>query len=309
VSILGNCRDKPYVEALSSQVNVLTRLDQMLEIRTMASRDFGFAQHLTEMVEWNYSVSDFERLLYYEPQGCFVAEHNREPLGIVTTTTYEKLAWVGSLIVLEPHRGRGVGSELMKHAIRYLQTKGVETIRLDAVPKAMPLYKRLGFQEEYDSLRFIGTGQKMAYRKVSKMENEDLESVVLLDTRFFGANRERILRKVHKDFQELCFVSSINGKLIGYIMAKRGLNEIKFGPWICDPKHVDIAEELLRAVLNEEKGMKVWVGVPSGNEKSVKILKEHGFVEQPKSIRMYRGKRDYVGLIKGVFGIGSPEKG
>jgi len=281
----------------------------MLEIRTMFSKDFGFARHLTETVGWNYSVSDFERLLYYEPEGCFVAEHDGEPVGIVTTTTYGKLAWMGSLIVLEHHRGRGVGSELMKHAISYLETKGVDTIRLDAAPKAIPLYKRLGFKEEYDSLRFIGTGQKMAYPKVGKMENEDLESVVLLDARFFGANRERILRRVHKDFQGFCSVSFTNRKLTGYIMAKRGLNEIKVGPWICDPKHVEIAEELLRAVLNEGNGMKVWVGVPSGNEKSVKVLREHGFVEQPKSVRMYRGKRDYVGLIKGVFGIGSPEKG
>lgn len=281
----------------------------MLKIRTMVSKDFGFARHLTETVGWNYSIDDFERLLYYEPEGCFVAEQNGEPVGIVTTTTYGKLAWVGSLIVLEHYRGRGVGSELTKHAIRYLKTKGVETIRLDAVPKAIPLYKRLGFKEEYDSLRFTGTGQKMTCQRVSKMENKDLESVVRFDIRFFGANRERVLRRVYKDFQDLCFVSFTDGKLTVYMMAKRGLNEIKVGPWICDPKHIEIAEELLKAILNEAKGMKMWVGIPGGNKKGVNILKKYGFVDEPKSVRMYRGKRDYVGLVDGVFGIGAPEKG
>lgn len=275
----------------------------------MVSKDFGFARHLTETVGWNYSIDDFERLLYYEPEGCFVAEQNGEPVGIVTTTTYGKLAWVGSLIVLEHYRGRGVGSELTKHAIRYLKTKGVETIRLDAVPKAIPLYKRLGFKEEYDSLRFTGTGQKMTCQRVSKMENKDLESVVRFDIRFFGANRERVLRRVYKDFQDLCFVSFTDGKLTVYMMAKRGLNEIKVGPWICDPKHIEIAEELLKAILNEAKGMKMWVGIPGGNKKGVNILKKYGFVDEPKSVRMYRGKRDYVGLVDGVFGIGAPEKG
>ena len=162
----------------------------------MVSKDFGFARYLTETVGWNYSISDFERLSYFEPEGCFVAEQNGEPVGIVTTTTYGKLAWIGSLIVLKHYHGRGIGSELTRNAIRYLRTKGVETVRLDAVPKAIPLYKRLGFKEEYDSLRFIGTGQKMICREVSQMENKDLESVILLDTRFFGTNRERVLRRV-----------------------------------------------------------------------------------------------------------------
>ena len=105
---------------------------------------------------------------------------------------------------------------------------------------------------------------------------------------------------------QFSILESQNG---GYIMAKRGLNEIKVGPWICDSKYTEAAEELLKAILNEGKGMKIWVGVPSGNKKSVNILKDYGFVDQPKSIRMYYGKRDYVGLINGVFGIGAPEKG
>jgi len=274
-----------------------------------SSKDLEFGRYLTEIVEWNYSTSDFERLLYYEPEGCFVAEHDSEPVGIVTTTTYGKLAWVGSLIVLEHYRGRGVGSELMKHAIHYLKTRGVETIRLDAAPKAIPLYKRLGFKEEYDSLRLIGTGKKMNCQKVSKMKNEDLEGVVHLDTQFFSVNRERILRRVYKDFQNLCFISFTHGKLVGYLMAKKGFDIIKIGPWICDPKHSEVAEELLKAVLNEAHGMNIWVGVPHGNKRSVNILEKHGFVDQPKSVRMYYEKHNYVGLINGVFGIGSPEKG
>jgi len=281
----------------------------MLKIRTMLSKDLDFARYLTETVGWNNSIGDFERLLYYEPEGCFVAEQNDKPVGMVTTTTYEKLAWVGCMIVLEQYRGKGIGSELMKRAIHYLKTKNVETIRLDAVPKATPLYKRLGFKEEYDSLRFIGTGQKMMCRKVSKMKNEDLENVVHLDTQFFYANRERVLRRVYEDFQDLCFVFSVDEELVGYIMAKRGPDQIKVGPWICDPKHIEIAEELLKAVLNEARGIKIWVGVPIGNKNSVNILKRYGFADQPKSIRMYSGKRGYIGLINGVFGIGAPKKG
>jgi len=292
-----------------TEVNIGARLNSMLNLRTMLSKDLGFAQYLTETVGWNNSISDFERLLYYEPEGCFVAEQNGEPVGTVTTTTYGKLAWVGCLIVLEHYRRQGIGLELMNHAMNYLKARGVETIRLDAVPEVIPLYQRLGFNAEYDSLRLIGTGRTMMCQKVSKMKDEDLDNVVHLDTRFFGANRGRALRRTHKDFQDWCFVSVIDEKLVGYIMAKRGLGQINIGPWICDPKHTEIAEELLRAILNNAKGARIWVGVPGGNKRSVNLLREYAFVDHPKSVRMYHGKRDYRGLINGVFGIGAPEKG
>jgi len=275
----------------------------------MLSKDLGFAQYLTETVGWNNSISDFERLLYYGPEGCFVAEQNGEPVGTVTTTTYGKLAWVGCLIVLEHYRRQGIGLELMNHAMNYLKARGVETVRLDAVPEMIPLYERLGFKAEYDSLRLLGIGRTMMCRKVSKMKDEDLENVIHLDTRFFGANRERALRRAHKDFQDWCFVSVVGEELVGYIMAKRGLDQINVGPWICDPQHPERAEELLKAILNKARKMKIWVGVPGGNKTSVNILREYGFADQPNSVRMYYGKRDYVGLTKGVFGIGAPEKG
>lgn len=81
----------------------------VLSIRRMISDDLGFALHLVEVeVEsWGDSREDLERLLAYEPEGCFIAEEGGEPAGMVTTTSYGKLGWIGCLIVGSEKRGIG----------------------------------------------------------------------------------------------------------------------------------------------------------------------------------------------------------
>lgn len=90
----------------------------------------------------------------YEPTGCFVAEINGKPVGHVFSISYGNFGWIELLIVKAEHRGKG--TLLTKRAINYLLNKGVKTIRLEAVSKRMNLYQKLGFVDEYYSLRFKG---------------------------------------------------------------------------------------------------------------------------------------------------------
>ncbi|MFQ6090473.1 MAG: GNAT family N-acetyltransferase, partial [Candidatus Bipolaricaulia bacterium] len=174
-------------------------------IRRMRPGDLGFALHLVEAEGWGNSRDDFERLLAYEPEGCFIAEEGGKPAGMVTTTSYGKLGWIGCLIVEPERQRRGIGTELMRQAIQYLQERGVETIRLDAVQQAVPLYRRLGFVEECRSLRFHGAGSGYAAPDVASMEPSHLEDVFQLDAYCFGADRSRVLYRVFQDFSKLCF--------------------------------------------------------------------------------------------------------
>jgi hypothetical protein len=91
-------------------------------------------------------------------------------------------------------------------------------------------------------------------------------------------------------------------------MAKNLNSVIKIGPWICDPDYPHFADILIKNVINEINGKKIWVGIPAGNEQSVKILEELGFSKIQSSMRMCHGKKPHED-VKGIFGIGSPEKG
>ncbi len=106
----------------------------MFKVKTMQPKDFLFATELANTMDWNMAPEDFQFNLMLEPEGCLILFDDSKPLGIATCISYGKVGWFGNLIVKEEARHRKAGSLLVKHAINYLQTKGVETIGLYAYP-------------------------------------------------------------------------------------------------------------------------------------------------------------------------------
>ena len=279
------------------------------EIRVMTHNDIDFVIRLQEMVGWGNTRADAERSLYYEPGGCFVASQNGVDIGIVNSFLYGDVGFIGNLIVTPETRGSGVGATLMKHAIERLTSDGAGTIRLDSVQKAIPLYERLGFRDEYWSLRFNGVASKAPHHGVEPMLKGDIDQVVNLDRRFFGLNRGQKLRRVQHDFPDLCFKASKGGEVRGFIMAKPGASNVRVGPWICDPKFSDMAEPLLNALTSKIERQKIWVGIPEFSKASVKIVEGKGYLRMPASLRMCYGECKKVEDVSGIYGVGAPDKG
>ena len=279
------------------------------QIKVMNPSDLQFAYHLAhELEKWTTTQSYFQRLIDFTPNGCFIAYSDNKKIGMVSTTIYDNAAWIGSLIVLPEYRGNGIGTILMEKAIQFLEDNHVETIRLDAVLEIIPLYKKLGFMEEYESLRYTSFGRERDTQKLKRMKESELADAIFLDKQYTGLNREKILRRVYSDFSDLNFLIRKNGRAHGFIMAKNLNSVIKIGPWICDPEFPLFADILIENVINKINGKKIWVGLPVGNDQSVKILDKLGFSKIGSSMRMYRGKKPNED-VKGIFGIGSPEKG
>jgi hypothetical protein len=141
------------------------------------------------------------------------------------------------------------------------------------------------------------------------MHASHLEGVLDLDAKYFGANRERMLRRVFEDFPEYCFAACEEGVVRGYIMAKRGESNVRIGPWACEPSKVELAGSLLRRLMDSTAGEMLWIGVPEENRASVEILTAHGFSGLPSSLRMCYGECSVMGDPRGRFSIGAPDKG
>jgi ribosomal protein S18 acetylase RimI-like enzyme len=120
---------------------------------TVDDVDFALAQ--TSREGWDTTSGVFDTLLAHDPDGCFLAEQRGEPVGMVTTTVFEKSAWIGNVIVPPEHRRRGIGEELTRHALTDLC---IRTVRLEADPPGVGIYRRLGFKDEFESLRFRHEG-------------------------------------------------------------------------------------------------------------------------------------------------------
>jgi len=190
---------------------------------------------------------------------------------------------------------------------------GVETIKLEAVPKIASLYRKLGFVDEYDSLRFFGKTRKLtsaASSNVKSLQKSMIEEVAKFDAEYFGADRSEVLMRLCSDYPKLCYVSCIESKIVGYIMCRRAESGYRAGPWVCAPKDPRNSRELLaKCVERLGQNAELYIGVPAANKVAVKIMQEFGFEQYSKSIRMRFGKKLETDDIKGVFAIGGPEKG
>jgi len=281
----------------------------MVTFHTMTPDDQGFFLGLIDSVGWGLTEADYRRMLKFSPDGVFKAAVGGVDVGVVVTVEYGDVAWIGNLVVAPGARGRGVGGALMRRAMDHLLGLGVRSIRLDAVEKAIPLYRRLGFREEYWSLRYTGRASRSHVVGVEPMRGGDLDAVAGLDHAFFGGRRGRLLGWVFDAYPDLCFGSWEDDTLTGYIMAKDGSDSVRVGPWICRPGHVEAAEALLRSVMNMRVGEAGWVGCPEGNGSSVAVLERNGFMALPSSLRMCYGGCDLREDVEGVYGLGGPDKG
>jgi GNAT superfamily N-acetyltransferase len=272
--------------------------------------DFAYKLLLTE--RWNDWREDAARMLDYEPEGCFMAQVNHERAGHIFSVSYGTLAWIGYVIVKTEFRKRGIATLLMKKTLEYLHSKRVQTVKLEAVPGIADLYRKLGFTDEYDSLRFVGTSQRWDLAKagnVKPMVAGEIPEITKFDQRYFGADRAKVLSKLFQAYPELCFVSRDASGIKGYIMCRRAEFGYSLGPWICNPENPEAARTLLTTCLSAtEPNSKTFIGTPALNKTATEILQELSFEQYSKSIRMRMGKRlnDRIG---GIFAIGGPMKG
>jgi hypothetical protein len=201
----------------------------------------------------------------------------------------------------------------MEAAINYLEERGARAIKLEAVEKAAPLYRRLGFVDEFDSLRFCGMpGHKdQPCRKgtASLMHENDILEIAEFDAQHFGANRLSVLKSLYSDFSQYCFAAKENHRIEGYIMARKTLDGLWIGPWVCNDSQV---AQLLYSTLFESTRKEAGylrLGFPALNMNARKLVEQSGFKLVGKSIHMTRGDRKNQGDITRIYGIGGPEKG
>jgi hypothetical protein len=80
-------------------------------------------------------------------------------------------------------------------------------------------------------------------------------------------------------------------------------------PWVANPDHPEVAEELLLHLLAAFPDRLVVVAVPEENEGAVGLMRKLGFEPAFETIRMASGAGSGGIDPPGVFGLGGLEKG
>jgi len=89
-----------------------------------------------------------------QADGVFVAEDPRsgQVVGYVTTrvNSSTKLGWIPNLAVDPAVQGRGVGRQLLEHALAFFRQRGMQVAKIETLeqnPVGQKLYPSLGFKE------------------------------------------------------------------------------------------------------------------------------------------------------------------
>lgn len=263
----------------------------MMHIEKMGTADFSFAVQLTNTMNWNMTVEDFEFILKLEPEGCFVLRRGSKRLGICTTISLGSLGWIGNLIVKEAYRKEGAGSLLLLQAIAYLKSKRTETIGLYAYPHLTSFYESFGFKPDIDFVVLQGKGRAFPQEdaELRKAEKQHIQKIIEFDRQCLGADRQKLLEAILQKAENLCYILPEDAGISGYVAAKISASAAEVGPLVCPVNHVEAAEKLLKAVLSKLNGLAVSICLPKKEATLINLLRNVGFRETFRVVRMFLG--------------------
>ena len=267
--------------------------------------DFGVQQASRE--GWATGRPFVQLHLEHDPKGAWIAWLAGRRAGLATATAYESTGWVGNLIVEPEFRSRGIGRRLMERAIDYLEAAGLATLRLDADPPGVPLYRSLGFMDESSSLRYKWTGSGgLPDVRVDHLTPDDLPDVIRLDRNSFGDRRDGLLPIVLKQAESALGIKE-NRRLTGFLITIDSTAGVRIGPLAAES--IAAAEALLSTTIHQHPGGLLALGISELNQPGVELLKSLGFKATAPCLRMVRGKRAAAGDASRCFAIAGGDIG
>jgi len=282
-----------------------------LRIRLFTKEDIAFADSLRALAGWNQTLEDWLRFLNHQPDGCFIAEWDGQPVGTATTTIYEeKVAWIGMVLVHPDARRRGIGRALLEHCIAFLKPR-VACIKLDATPLGKTLYDTLGFKDEW-TLRRWETSQvelpanPMKYR-VRPWLGADEGEMRTLDLEAFGVERWSMVDRLTKQRARWHLHETVKNRVVSFGVMRNGARAHYLGPLVAES--IAAAGPLIKAFLTDLPNQPIFWDIPDQNTCAVELAQRLGFKPQRPLIRMFLGENRWPGDPQKIFALAGPEIG
>ena len=274
----------------------------------MKTTDFRSIIKLTDQERWGFGTRDLKRMMALEPRGCLVAAIDGCPIGLTTTITYgRRVGWIGNVVVNQKHRGAGIGSRLVQLGITHLLGIHVKRIGLYSYVENEVMYERLGFNRT-DSFATLSMphGNEDHTRGVRKTP---FHQILHLDKRASGADRSRLLRRLHREFPKCWTWISNNARVSGYALVKPYHDSSEIGPLICEQPNQEHVATLLRSSITLADKWPLEISVPERSSIVMKTAESLGFRVERKGVVMSYARLDPVVFSPAVGALGFLDKG
>ncbi len=244
-----------------------------------------------------------QRLRFYmslQPDGWLLAALDGAPAGVIGAIDYGPFGYIGLVAVHPSLQRRGVALAMMRRLLGWLDGRGCPVALLDASPAGAPLYERLGFVDEGQTLAFVLDDCALpppASERVVALGPADIPAVAAFDASIFGAGRAAVFHALLAAAPKRAFVArGADGQIDGYLFAQSQT----IGPWAA--RTAADAEALLVAALPLAYDGAPGAIVPSANSAATALLMRYGFSPRGSLRHMRLGGVEPVGRRDLLYG-------
>ncbi len=259
-------------------------------VRLMVRDDIPGALELLQKIGWNHIRQiEWERLLGWAPDGCFVVEDaSKGILATVSTTSYGKaLGWIGMMVVAPEHQRQGLGRQMIRAALDHLIGGGTERIMLDATDQGRPLYEQMGFRALNKIERWEGKASTYLGARAERLRPQHWEAVAELDCRLMGLARPQILKRLFEEFPHLAWIDIERETVEGFLLGRKMGTGYYLGPWMSNS--AKSAEKLLLTALEQLQGQQVTLNISDQNGRGLMLANDHNLRRTQYTMRMIYG--------------------
>ncbi len=251
-------------------------------IALFCNEDIGEFLSLAADEGWISEAWELDFLRKTFPSGCLVCRNKGIPVAFLTSIKYCWSGWIGNLLVRREWRGKGLGTALLRRALKMLDEAGTQTVWLTASESGRPIYERRGFRAIDTVNRWEGSGQI-----VHESNDSTFATIIEMDKAGWGDRREALLRATVAR-------GSVSLLLDGFLVCQESENAVQIGPW--GSYSSEAAANLLeKCFIPTENGTGIFLDVPSGNRHASQLLRRAGFTVRSSTTLLYRGKKpDYT---------------
>ncbi len=275
--------------------------------------DFEDLKTLVQWAEdegWNPGPYDAEVYWNTDPEGFYGYYYDNELIGGGSIVSYNaEFGFMGFFIVKPEYRSAGIGKQLWYQRRDTLLNRLHKdaAIGMDGVLAMQPFYEKGGFKIAFRDERYEKIGEAFDIdKKISEIEDSDIDSVLAYDKQCFGFARPQFLKPWLKLPETKTFKYVEGGSLKGFAVVRKANTGYKVCPLFAD--NSNIAEELYKACLNSVIGKPLYLDIPVINEAAVNLIKKYNATYVFECARMYYGNPPVVDINK-VFGITTFELG
>lgn len=258
----------------------------MIRHRTMTRDDAALVLDWAANEGWNPGLDDAAVFCRTDPDGFFLAVDGNTPVAAISVVNHsDRFAFLGLYLCHPSHRGRGIGFDLWRHAIRHA---GTRTIGLDGVPEQQSNYERSGFVRSGATTRYSGQIEPLADPAVRPVEVSDIPALIELEASASGWRKDTYLSGWFTDTDtRKTYVSDGAAGPEGVVTIRRCRTGCKIGPLIATTAETSL--RLARHAVARVAAESVMIDVPASSAGLDALCRHLNLAPGFSTARMYRG--------------------